>query len=136
MKLEQLRAVCLELPGAFADHPFGPETTVFKIQSPVARSSAPAKMFALLWENREGVTVNLKCEPALAEQLRAIHPEITPGYHMNKNHWNTVDCVGQLPEEIIKDLVEDSYDLVVATLPRAQREALGWQAVVQRGTVS
>jgi len=70
--------------------------------------------------------VSLKCEPALAEELRAAHPAITAGYHLNKRHWNTVVIDGSLPDAMIADMVEDSYDLVAAGLSRAQRSALLW----------
>jgi predicted DNA-binding protein (MmcQ/YjbR family) len=71
--------------------------------------------------------VSLKCEPALAEQLRRAHGAVLPGYHLNKRHWNTVVIDGSLPDELIRDMVEDSYDLVVSRLPRARRRALGWR---------
>ena len=119
-----VRSLCLGQPGAFEDFPFGPDTAVFKVR---ARPSSTAKLFALAWPHGSSARLNLKCEPALAEQLRAAHPEITPGYHMNKKHWNTVDCSGALPEETVRELVEDSWDLVVEGLPRLDREALGWR---------
>jgi len=68
----------------------------------------------------------LKCEPELAEQLREAHPEVVPGYHLNKRHWNTVKVDG-LPAGMVLDMIEDSYDLVVAALPGAAREKLGWK---------
>jgi predicted DNA-binding protein (MmcQ/YjbR family) len=71
-------------------------------------------------------SVSLKCEPALAEQLRAAHPEITGAWHMNKRHWNGVRLDGSLPDSMVRDMVEDSYDLVVASLSRKQQEQLGW----------
>ncbi|GAA1049328.1 MmcQ/YjbR family DNA-binding protein [Arthrobacter russicus] len=129
-----LRSLCLRLPGAFEDFPFGPDASVIKIApSASAGSNVEFKMFALFRAAKTPLSVNLKCDPALAEQLRAAHPEITPGYHMNKKHWNTVDCTGGLSEQTIADLIEDSYDLVVASLPRPQREALGWTGLVERG---
>ncbi|WP_394940657.1 MmcQ/YjbR family DNA-binding protein [Psychromicrobium sp. YIM B11713] len=135
MQLARLRQLCLALPGAFEDHPFGPETAVMKIRAAVpAGARSETKMFALFWEGSAPLRVNLKCDPALAEQLRAAHPEITPGYHMNKKHWNTVSCSGSLAEEMIRDLIEDSYDLVVASLSKAQREALDWRGLVERGS--
>jgi predicted DNA-binding protein (MmcQ/YjbR family) len=69
--------------------------------------------------------VSIKCEPDLAEQLRATHPAVLPGYHLNKRHWNTVIIDGTLTDQMIKDMIEDSYDLVVSKLPRAQQQALG-----------
>ena len=71
--------------------------------------------------------VSLKCEPPLAEQLREAHPAVLPGYHLNKRHWNTVFIDGSLPEHMIKDMIEDSYDLVVSRLPLSRRRALGWR---------
>lgn len=133
MNVEKLRELCLRLPGAFEDFPFGPDTSVIKIMPPAGGVKPDPKMFALFGAGNNPLSVNLKCDPALAEQLRAAHAEITPGYHMNKKHWNTVDCTGSLNERTIADLIEDSYDLVVASLPRPQREALGWSGLVARG---
>ena len=71
--------------------------------------------------------MSLKCEPDLAEQLRAAWPDaIAPGYHLNKRHWNTVTLDGSLADAMVRDMVEDSYDLIVAAMPRAVRERLGW----------
>ncbi|WP_240138533.1 MmcQ/YjbR family DNA-binding protein [Streptomyces sp. MUM 178J] len=112
MNAEELRAFCLEFNGAVEDFPFTPETSVFKVGG---------KMFALSALDARPLSVNLKCDPDLAVQLRAEHgPAIVAGYHMNKRHWNTV-TVDQLPERFVRELIEDSYDLVVANLPRAQR---------------
>ncbi|WP_285725538.1 MmcQ/YjbR family DNA-binding protein [Psychromicrobium xiongbiense] len=135
MNADQLRRLCLGMPGAFEDFPFGPETSVLKVRA-VSTAGAPAKMFAAFREDSIPLTVSLKCDPTLAEQLRAAHPEIIPGYHLNKKHWNTVDCTGGLPEELIRDLIEDSYDLVVSGLPKSQQEALEWRGLVARGTES
>ncbi|MFF8829520.1 MmcQ/YjbR family DNA-binding protein [Streptomyces sp. NPDC015131] len=111
----RLRALCLSFNGAVEDFPFGPETSVFKVEG---------KLFALSALDARPLTVNLKCDPEDAERLRAEHPgTIVPGYHMNKRHWNTV-TVGDLPERQVRELVEDSYDLVVAGLPRATRHRL------------
>ena len=79
-------------------------------------------------------SVSLKCEPGLAVQLRAVHPEITGAWHMNKTHWNGVRLDGNLPAEMIRDMVEDSYDLVVAGLSRKQQEQLGWARLEKAGT--
>ncbi|MCH0540629.1 MmcQ/YjbR family DNA-binding protein [Streptomyces sp. MUM 203J] len=113
MTPEQLRAFCLDFADAVEDFPFGPETSVFKVAG---------KMFALTALDGSPLTVNLKCEPENAVRLRAEHPSlIAPGYHMNKRHWNTVTVDGDLPERLVRELIEDSYDLVVAGLPRAER---------------
>ena len=86
------------------------------------------KMFALSRLDRAPLQISLKCEPGLAEQLRATHDAVLPGYHLNKRHWNTVIVDGSLPDRMIKDLIEDSYDLVVSGLPRARQAALGWRS--------
>jgi predicted DNA-binding protein (MmcQ/YjbR family) len=112
-----LRELCLSFPGAEETFPFGPQTSVFKVEG---------KMFALSALRSRPLSVSLKCEPGLAEELRHMHPEVQPGWHLNKRHWNTVALEGALPAELVRDLVEDSYDLVVSALPRARRIALGW----------
>ena len=70
--------------------------------------------------------MSLKCEPELAEQLRASYPAIRPGYHLNKRHWNTVTLDGSVPDGTVADMLEDSYDLIVAKLPARVRRELGW----------
>lgn len=127
---EQLRTLCLSMPGAFEDFPFGPEFAVYKVRG---RTDGPAKVFALLRQNDDGTRINLKCEPVLAEQLRAAHPEIVPGYHMSKKHWNTVSADGALDPDMFHDLIQDSWDLVVDSLPVADRTALGWKRLTGRG---
>lgn len=127
MDTAQLRKICLSFPGAFEDFPFGPETSVFKVRAHVAGGARhEAKMFAASAMDPDDWSVSLKCEPALAEQLRAAHPEITGAWHMNKTHWNGVRLDGALPDAMVRDMVEDSYDLVVATLSRRQQDQLGW----------
>jgi len=83
-------------------------------------------MFALSRLARSPLSVSLKCEPALAEQLREMHAAVAPGYHLNKKHWNTVTLDGSLPDQTIREMIEDSYDLVVSRLPAVRRRALGW----------
>ncbi|MFD0418428.1 MmcQ/YjbR family DNA-binding protein [Streptomyces sp. NPDC127108] len=112
MTPSELRAFCLSFNDVVEEFPFRPETSVFKVAG---------KMFALSHLDAEPLTVNLKCEPEIALQLRAAHPEIVPGWHMNKRHWNTVSLSGDLPDRQVRELIEDSYDLVVAGLPRAVR---------------
>ncbi|MFC7795916.1 MULTISPECIES: MmcQ/YjbR family DNA-binding protein [Streptomyces] len=111
MTPDELRALCLEFNDATEEFPFGPDTSVFKVAG---------KLFALSALDSEPLRVNLKCDPDEAVRLREEHPAITPGYHMNKRHWNTV-TVGGLPAPMVRELVEDSYDLVVAGLPKAVR---------------
>jgi predicted DNA-binding protein (MmcQ/YjbR family) len=112
-----LRRACLELPGAGEDFPFGEGVSVFKVRG---------KMFALSRLAARPLTVSLKCEPELAEQLRATYSAVQPGYHLNKRHWNTVEIDGSLPDRLLLDLIEDSYDLVVAGLPKRVQAELGW----------
>ncbi|MGW0883822.1 MmcQ/YjbR family DNA-binding protein [Streptomyces sp. NPDC002671] len=113
MTPEKLRAFCLSFNAAVEDFPFSPEVSVFKVLG---------KMFALSWLDARPLTVNLKCDPEDAVRLRGEHEGlIIPGYHMNKRHWNTVTVDGGLPDRLVKELIEDSYDLVVAGLPRAER---------------
>jgi predicted DNA-binding protein (MmcQ/YjbR family) len=119
-----LRRYCLSFQGSVETFPFNPETSVFKVGG---------KMFALSRLADRPLKVSLKCEPLLAEQLRGTHAAVIPGYHLNKRHWNTVIIDGSLPNRTIKDLIEDSYDLVVSALPQSRRRALGWQAERERG---
>ncbi|MEW2246075.1 MmcQ/YjbR family DNA-binding protein [Streptomyces sp. NPDC058733] len=113
MTPEELRAVCLSFNAAEEDFPFRPEISVFKVLG---------KMFALTQLDARPLTVNLKCDPEDAIRLRREHEGlIVPGWHMNKRHWNTVTADGDLPDALVRELVEDSYDLVVAGLPRADR---------------
>jgi predicted DNA-binding protein (MmcQ/YjbR family) len=113
----QLRDDCVSFPGSEETFPFGPETSVFKVSG---------KMFALSRLGAESLRVSLKCEPQLAEALRAAHPAVLPGYHLNKRHWNTVVIDGSLPAKMIKNMIEDSYDLVVSRLPVSRQRGLGW----------
>ncbi|GGX51459.1 MmcQ/YjbR family DNA-binding protein [Streptomyces minutiscleroticus] len=109
----ELRAFCLSFDAAVEDFPFNPQTSVFKVCG---------KIFALTDPAARPLTVNLKCGPEDALRLRAGHPGlIVPGRHMNKRHWNTVTVDGGLPDTLVRELIEDSYDLVVAGLPRAER---------------
>ena len=124
MEAGDLRQLCLTLPGSFEDFPFGPESSVFKVRAAGGR----AKMFALAALEAEPLLISLKCEPELALQLRAAHPGITGAWHMNKTHWNQVEVAG-LPQDMVRDLVEDSYDLVVASLPKKDRESLAWKGL-------
>ncbi|NLU69158.1 MmcQ/YjbR family DNA-binding protein [Streptomyces sp. HNM0574] len=112
MTPDELRASCLELNGAYEDFPFTPEMSVFKVGG---------KIFAISALDGEPLRVSLKCEPELAAQLREAHPAVVPGYHLNKRHWNTVTLDGSLDDRTLRDMIEDSYDLVVAGLPRTER---------------
>ena len=84
------------------------------------------KIFALSPLRSRPLNVSLKCEPEIAEQLRASHLAVIPGYHLNKRHWNTVEIDGSLEDRFVLDMIEDSYDLVVAGLPKRVQAELGW----------
>jgi len=114
MHIEQLREYCLSLPGTTEELPFGPDTLVFKVMG---------KMFAACPLDT-GKSVNLKCDPEWAVELREEWEEIQPGYHMNKKHWNTVSLLGRLPGKLVRELIDHSYGLVVKSLKKADREAL------------
>ena len=120
MNAPELRDWCLEQSGAIEDFPFTPEHSVFKVRG---------KMFALSALEREPLEVSVKCEPELAVELRNSYPAIRPGYHLNKRHWNTITLDGSLPDQLVRDLIEDSYDLVVSKLPKRAQAELGWPAV-------
>jgi predicted DNA-binding protein (MmcQ/YjbR family) len=119
MNPAELRDHCLSFTGAEETFPFSPETSVFKVAG---------KMFALSRLAADSLRISLKCEPELAEGLRAAHAAVLPGYHLNKRHWNTVVVDGSLPDQMLRDMIEDSYDLVVSGLPASRRRGLGWAA--------
>jgi len=87
-------------------------------------------MFALTALARTPLEVSVKCDPELAAALRNSYPAIRPGYHLNKRHWNTITLDGSLPDQLVRDLIEDSYDLVVSGLPKRVQEELAWPPVV------
>jgi len=113
---EQLKAICLEQPGAEETFPFSAELSVFKVGG---------KLFALTALDELPLSISLKCVPEVAVKLRLEHPAITAGYHLNKQHWNTVLIDGSVPDRLVVDMIEDSYDLVRAKLPKALRLTLG-----------
>ena len=112
---DQVIAACAARPGAVEDYPFGDEVAVFKVAG---------RMFALVPLGETPGSISLKCDPDLAVALRGRHAGITPGYHLSKRHWNTVTLDGSVPDEEVLELIEHSYDLVVARLTRAQRDRL------------
>jgi predicted DNA-binding protein (MmcQ/YjbR family) len=126
MDAAELRRWCLAQAGAVEDFPFGPEHSVFKVGG---------KMFALSALDRMPLEVSVKCEPELAVELRASYGAIRPGYHLNKRHWNTIALDGSLPDQLVRDLIEDSYDLVANALPKRKRETLPMDAGSRRGEV-
>ncbi len=114
MNIEELREYCLSKKGVTELFPFDEVTLVFKVGD---------KMFALT--NLDGEpTVNLKCDPERAIELREQHSSIIPGYHMNKTHWNTVIMDGSVSDKLIYELIEHSYNLVFESLPKIKRERI------------
>lgn len=105
MDIEQLRDYCLSLQGVSEHFPFDETTLVFKVDG---------KIFVLT--DLEGpLSVNLKCDPALALELREHNPCVRPGYHMNKKHWNTIDIDGSVSDALILEWINHSYGLVAKT---------------------
>ncbi len=116
MHIEAFRKYCLNKKGVEETFPFDEVTLVFKVMG---------KMFALTGLAREDFTVNLKCDPDWAQELRESHYQIQPGFHMNKKHWNTVAFEDGLDDELLIKMVDHSYNLVVAKLKKSDRELLG-----------
>lgn len=116
MKLKPIRDFLLAMPKSVESTPFGPDVLVYKVGN---------KMFALLgWQNMP-VTVNLKCDPEHAIELRERYAAIAPGYHMNKKLWNTLTLDSSLEPELVFEQVRDSYDLIVAGLTKKARAEYG-----------
>ena len=116
MDIVQLREYCLGKPHVTESFPFGPEVLVFKVGG---------KMFALVNVDNQEPSVNLKCDPERAVELREYHAEIEPGYHMSKKMWNTVSMCGNLSNKFIQELIDHSYELIVASLTKKLRIELG-----------
>ncbi|MDZ7695212.1 MAG: MmcQ/YjbR family DNA-binding protein [Balneolaceae bacterium] len=114
MNIEDFREYCLTFNGVTEGYPFDEDTLVFKVMD---------KMFAMADVENFG-RINLKCDPVKAAMLRDLYPEVKPGYHMNKRHWNSIDPKGNLDEVLIKEWIEDSYNLVVENLPRKKQKKL------------
>ncbi|SDK62494.1 Predicted DNA-binding protein, MmcQ/YjbR family [Catalinimonas alkaloidigena] len=114
MHIEEYREYCLSFPGVTEELPFGEETLVFKVKG---------KIFALSGIEEFG-SINVKCDPEKAVELREKYRGVVPGYHMNKRHWNTLLLREDLADRDIRQWIRDSYELVVSGLPRQVREAL------------
>ena len=108
-------AACAAKPGSVEDYPFGDGVAVYKVAG---------KMFALVPVAEEPPSISVKCDPDLADSLRDRYAGVTPGYHLNKRHWNTVTLDGSVPDDEVLDFIDHSYELVVARLSRAQRNQL------------
>jgi len=119
VNIEQLRDYCITKKGVTEHFPFDEDVLVFKVGN---------KMFLLTslknWEQNEA-TINLKCDPEYALELRANYESVEPGYHMSKKHWNTISLYkGELAIPLVKQLIDDSYDLIVKSLSKKIRETL------------
>jgi len=112
INIEEVRDYCLAKPCVTEGFPFDEKSLVFKVCN---------KMFAILSLD-EDFRINLKCNPEKAVKLREEYSEIIPGYHMNKKHWNTVDLEGKLKADFVKQLIDDSYNLVFKSLPKKIRD--------------
>jgi predicted DNA-binding protein (MmcQ/YjbR family) len=115
MTHEEARAACARRPGSIETHPFGLDTTVYKVGG---------KMFALMPRNADRSHVSLKCDPEWADVLRKAYDAVQPGYHLNKKHWNTIALDGSIPDEELDELIQHSYELVVESLPKGVRDTL------------
>lgn len=116
MNIEQFREYCLQKPCVTEEFPFDEVTLVFKVCN---------KLFALTGLDNPEFSINLKCHPEWALELRETYDgTIIPGYHMHKKHWNTVTVDGKLSDDFLKELIDHSYDLVVKGLPKRIRETM------------
>jgi len=115
MNIETLREYCLSKKAVTEDFPFGETTLVFRVEG---------KIFLLVALDASPLQFNAKCDPEKAIELREAYDAIQPGYHMNKKHWNTVIIDGSVSTGLIKEMIDDSYSLVVKSLPKKIREEL------------
>lgn len=117
MNIEQFRNYCLSKKHVTESFPFDDVALVFKVAD---------KMFALTGLNSQPATANLKCDPEKAIQLREEYSEIIEGYHMSKKHWNTITIEGNLPNKLIEELIDHSYNLVIKGLTKKLQKELGF----------
>jgi predicted DNA-binding protein (MmcQ/YjbR family) len=116
MDLETIRKYCLEKKSTSESFPFGEFTLVFKVCG---------KIFLLMSLDSQPLQFNVKCDPEKAEELREAYSSVIPAFHMNKKHWNTIIMNGQVNSKLIREMVDDSYSLVVRSLPLKERKKLG-----------
>ena len=115
MTLDELRDYCLSKPATAESLPFDDTTLVFKVMG---------KMFALISLETSPLRISLKCESEQAVELRETYPAIQPGFHLSKKHWNTITLDGSLRDSLVRQLIDHSYDRVVAGLPVVMRKEL------------
>ena len=116
MDLDRLHAYLVSLPGAVEERPFTPEIPVYKVMG---------KMFAYVSPNVSPPLLTIKLDPLHGQLLRSTYAAVLPGYHMNKDHWNSVSLDGSVPEDELLSWIDESYDLVVESLPYQARKRLG-----------
>lgn len=109
MTHKELEDYLLDFSNTWLDFPFGEGTSVYKVGH---KETGEGKLFAIIANDSKPLKVSLKCDPVLAESLREKYETVVPGYHLNKKHWNTIICSGQLNDDEIKDLARLSYNLV------------------------
>jgi predicted DNA-binding protein (MmcQ/YjbR family) len=115
MTRDDVLDLCAGQRGAVEDYPFGDSVAVFKVGD---------RMFALVSLEGNPGSVNLKCDPGLALELRARYPAVRPGYHQDKRHWNTVELDGSVDDDELREMIDHSYDLVLSRLPRKVRAGI------------
>jgi predicted DNA-binding protein (MmcQ/YjbR family) len=115
MNIETLREYCLSKKAVTEDFPFGETTLVFRVKN---------KIFLLVALDADPLQFNAKCDPGKAVELREEYDAVKPGFHMNKKHWNTVIIDGSISTRLIKEMIDDSYNLIVHSLPKKSREGL------------
>lgn len=115
MDIESLREYCLSKKGAEESFPFGSETLVFKVMG---------KVFLLTGLGSQPLQFNAKCDPEKAIELREKYSCVVPGYHMNKQHWNTIICNGSVNDRLLENWVDHSYELVAGSLPKKLKQEL------------
>lgn len=111
MTHKELETYLLSFPNTWLDFPFGEGTSVYKVGD---KAADDGKIFAIIADDTKPLRVSLKCDPQLATMLREKYESVLPGYHLNKKHWNTIICSGQLTDDEVKDLANLSYQLASA----------------------
>jgi predicted DNA-binding protein (MmcQ/YjbR family) len=115
MNIEDIRDYCLSKKGVEECLPFGPETLVFKVMG---------KLFLLVGMDSQPLQFNVKCQPDKAIELRENYTCVIPGFHMNKQHWNSIICDGTASDKLIKEWIDDSYLLIVDSLTKKLKQEL------------
>ncbi len=115
MKWNALEIKLLSHPGAYKDFPFGEDVAVFKVVN---------KMFALVAWKQNPLRITLKCDPERAHAFRSMFDAVKPGYHMNKDHWNTIVLNGSIPTAVLEEMIDISYSLVVKSLRKSDRDKI------------